>query len=55
VILGKLLISLAYNLSLFESKTGAPEKPLSDLGQVCFRSYWTRTLLETLVRHNRAF
>lgn len=39
---GKLLISLAYELSKREGRAGAPEKPLSDLGQVTFRSYWSQ-------------
>lgn len=27
---------------------GSPEKPLSDLGQLSFRSYWTDVLLDAL-------
>ena len=45
---GKLLIDLAYHITLREGKVGSPEKPLSDLGQLSFRSYWTEVLLEAL-------
>ncbi|KAJ7569256.1 hypothetical protein O6H91_01G106100 [Diphasiastrum complanatum] len=48
---GRFLIALAYELSKKESKVGTPERPLSDLGQVSFRSYWTHVLLESLREH----
>jgi len=48
---GKLLIDLAYNITLREGKVGSPEKPLSDLGQLSFRSYWTEVLLDALRSH----
>ena len=48
---GKLLIDLAYNITIREGKLGSPEKPLSDLGQLSFRSYWTEVLLEALRSH----
>eukprot|EP00753_Platysulcus_tardus_P007069 PLAT14810.1.p1 GENE.PLAT14810.1~~PLAT14810.1.p1 ORF type:complete len:437 (-),score=205.08 PLAT14810.1:73-1383(-) len=45
---GKLLISFSYELSKKEGKVGSPEKPLSDLGKLSYRSYWTHVLLNVL-------
>jgi len=49
---GKFIISLSYELSKREGKVGSPEKPLSDLGKVSYRSYWTHILLNFLAKYD---
>ena len=49
---GKVLIEFSYELSKIEAKTGTPEKPLSDLGLLCYRRYWSMTVLDVLINLN---
>ncbi|KAG0668999.1 Histone acetyltransferase [Maudiozyma exigua] len=50
---GRLLIEFSYELSKKEGKTGSPEKPLSDLGLLSYRAYWSDTLIKLLVEHGK--
>lgn len=45
---GKMLIDFSYLLSKEENKIGSPERPLSDLGLISYRSYWKEVLLRYL-------
>ncbi|RYQ85210.1 hypothetical protein Ahy_B10g104713 [Arachis hypogaea] len=42
----------AYELSKKKGKVGTPERPLSDLGLLSYRGYWTRVLLDILKKCN---
>ena len=48
---GRMLIDFSYLLSRVENKIGSPERPLSDLGLVSYRSYWISVLLNYVSKH----
>ena len=50
---GRLLIEFSYELSKKEKKVGSPEKPLSDLGLLSYRAYWSDVLIKLLVEHGK--
>ncbi|KAI7848894.1 acyl-CoA N-acyltransferase [Circinella umbellata] len=45
---GRLLIELSYEISKYQGIIGSPEKPLSSLGELGYRSYWASTLIVAL-------
>lgn len=45
---GQFLISMSYYFSKKAGRICTPETPLSDLGRLSYKSYWTITLLEAL-------
>lgn len=45
---GRLLIEFSYELSKVSGIVGSPEKPLSDLGKLSYRRYWTWEILQIL-------
>lgn len=47
---GHMLIEFSYLLTKVERKTGSPEKPLSDMGLVSYRSYWRLVLCQEFLR-----
>jgi len=47
---GKLLIEMSYELSIKEGKLGSPERPLSDLGHRVYVNFWTRRVVNELLK-----
>lgn len=51
---GKTLIDFSYLLSKKDGLVASPEKPLSDLGLLGYRSYWTETVVDCLRNSKKA-
>ncbi|KAI9287215.1 acyl-CoA N-acyltransferase [Umbelopsis sp. AD052] len=51
---GQYLIDFSYLLTKREGKTGTPERPLSDLGLLSYRSYWRSVLFRELRKVDEA-
>jgi histone acetyltransferase MYST2 len=49
---GRLLIDFSYLLTRQQQMVGSPERPLSDLGLLCYRSYWRDIVLTHLINNN---
>ena len=48
---GKFLIDMSYKIAKKEGRVGGPERPLSDLGERSYMSYWTQQVCRCVVAH----
>ena len=48
---GRFLIAASYALSRVEGRVGRPERPLSDMGRVSYRRWWTEQLMDALSQY----
>ena len=48
---GRFLIAASYALSRVEGRVGRPERPLSDMGRVSYRRWWTERVVEALEQY----
>ncbi|KNC81363.1 hypothetical protein SARC_06308 [Sphaeroforma arctica JP610] len=51
---GRMLIDFSYLLSRKEKKLGSPERPLSKLGEISYKAYWSSVMLSYLYDHREA-
>jgi histone acetyltransferase HTATIP len=47
--LGRFLVDMSYEMSRREGRLGSPEKPLSDLGEKTYHTYWRECVLDALI------